>query len=205
MPGISFIGEAPREEESRVAQALKGIGGAMVGMSERFAGQEKEKWEKEYKQSQLDIQQREIKAEEDRMRMLEQASDIDIIKMMAETMKRVPIDKQQQGWQLIKELFRVRGRPMDSVVDQLSMMPITPDTDLQAATFKSIFGDQSKKDQSEMEEKLPPAPTGAWNPLRVLPGYSYYGQTEEGKRAAYNALRDRGISPEEARRRVGIK
>ncbi len=48
---------------------------------------------------------------------------------------------------------------------------------------------------------LPPAPTGKFNPLRMLPGYASYGGD---KRSAYNALRSRGISETEAKRRLGI-
>ena len=48
---------------------------------------------------------------------------------------------------------------------------------------------------------LPPAPTGKFNPLRMLPGYASYGGD---KKSAYNALRSRGISEAEAKRRLGL-
>ena len=47
-----------------------------------------------------------------------------------------------------------------------------------------------------------PTPVGALNPLRVLPGYADYGMD---KRRAYNVLRSKGMSPEEAKRRLRIK
>jgi len=46
-----------------------------------------------------------------------------------------------------------------------------------------------------------PAPTGKFNPLRVLPGYADYG---ENKKDAYNALRSRGISEKETKKRLGL-
>jgi len=60
----------------------------------------------------------------------------------------------------------------------------------------------SLKDINKAKANLPPAPTGRFNPLRVLPGYADYGQDKKG---AYNALRARGISREEAKRRLGIQ
>ena len=60
----------------------------------------------------------------------------------------------------------------------------------------------SLKDINKTKANLPPAPTGRFNPLRVLPGYADYGQDKKG---AYNALRARGISREEAKRRLGIQ
>jgi len=60
----------------------------------------------------------------------------------------------------------------------------------------------SLKDINKAKTSLPPAPTGKFNPLRVLPGYADYGQDKKG---AYNALRARGISQEEAKRRLGIQ
>ena len=60
----------------------------------------------------------------------------------------------------------------------------------------------SLKDINKAKTNLPPAPTGRFNPLRVLPGYADYGQDKKG---AYNALRARGISREEAKRRLGIQ
>lgn len=46
-----------------------------------------------------------------------------------------------------------------------------------------------------------PIPTGKFNPLRMLPGYADYG---ENKKDAYNALRSRGISEKEAKKRLGL-
>jgi len=60
----------------------------------------------------------------------------------------------------------------------------------------------SLKDINKTKANLPPAPTGRFNPLRALPGYADYGQDKKG---AYNALRARGISREEAKRRLGIQ
>lgn len=49
---------------------------------------------------------------------------------------------------------------------------------------------------------LPPAPTGKFNPLRMFPGYASYGKD---KRNAYNALRSRGISEQETKKRLGLQ
>lgn len=54
----------------------------------------------------------------------------------------------------------------------------------------------------ELESDNSPAPTGAFNPLRVLPGYAYYGNDKEG---AYKSLKSKGISEKESVRRSGYK
>ena len=60
----------------------------------------------------------------------------------------------------------------------------------------------SADEKPSKKPSLPPTPVGKFNPLRLLPHYAYYGKDI---RSAYNALRARGISPEEAKRRLGIK
>ena len=67
--------------------------------------------------------------------------------------------------------------------------------------FEEVTIQGAEQETPLIEDKLP-APTGKFNPLRVLPGYADYGENKEG---AYKALKTRGIPEEKAISRTGYK
>jgi len=197
MPQLQWLGDI--EKETGGGYLAKALGGGIsTGLQTYVGTREKRIEQAEEKRKALASEEMDKK----KLELMQQQSDADVIKDMTDTMKRIPIDKQSQAWLLMKDFFKARGRPMDTVIDQLSQIPITPDTDLEAGIFRSVFGETTTTFPSV---SAAPSPTGPLNPLRVLPGYAHYGKSEEGKRRAYNALRVKGISMEEAKRRAGIK
>ena len=197
MPGITWLGDI--EKETAGGYLAKALGGGISTGLQTYVGMKEKRGEQaEEKRKALASEEMDKK----KLELMQQQSDADALKDMTDTMKRVPIDKQPQAWLLMKDFFKARGRPMDTVIDQLSQIPITPDTDLEAGIFKAVFGETTTTFPSAATA---PSPTGKYNPMRVLPGYAHYGKSEEGGKRAYNALRAKGISMEEAKRRAGIK